>query len=217
MVRDPSLLCSHEFVRTSFSPVSFSARLFFHHLRVPSPPSMIVVAKARVASRRLVRDVRRNRERMSSRYFWTNTLMASSAAERRRVDCTPIFDNRGRGLELRRCSGHSGADARFHRSLPRERAIKIGRHILRVARVSRQAYVRRLLIHKQRLKLSGEVLSWEVRFSAVVNVVESAGHVKAFRGSQCVESIRGRLHYPQQTSLPWTSSRSHGSGFSQPG
>lgn len=96
MVRDPSLLCSHELVRTSFSPVSFSTRRFFHHLRVPAAPSIIVVAKASVASRRVVRDVFRNRERVSSRYFSTNTLMASSAAERRRVDCTPILEGSGR-------------------------------------------------------------------------------------------------------------------------
>lgn len=91
MVLDPSLLCNHELVRTSFRPCSLSSRLRFHHLRVPSPDNMMDVASARVARRRVVLVVVFSLERMSSVYLLMKDAMASSAAEPRRVDCTAMM------------------------------------------------------------------------------------------------------------------------------
>ena len=90
MVRDPSLPRRNEFVRTNFRPCSFSARLRFHHRRLPSPAKMMDAARASVPRSRVVLDVLRRRVRMRVVYFSIKAAMASSAAECRIVDCTAI-------------------------------------------------------------------------------------------------------------------------------
>lgn len=69
IVRDPSLLCNHELVRTSLRPCSRSCRLFLHHRRDPSAPRIIDVASARVARSRVVRVVRRSLVRNNVDHF----------------------------------------------------------------------------------------------------------------------------------------------------
>lgn len=86
MVREPSLLCSHELVRTSLRPCSLSSRRFLHHLRPPSALKMIDAASANVAKIRVVRDVCRSFVWMAPDHLSMKAASCSSAAVSRNVD-----------------------------------------------------------------------------------------------------------------------------------